>query len=176
MIAGEKGVRGAATVSVLVVLCFNVVGCTHWGSPGQQVVPRLACDGWVAKGLGDEAAWDFVGDSVAIAAGSPDLGRSGEVGSIYDGLRFAKFGLAIKDGSEVEVSVQSENTERILVEWGPTEPDVPGSALRFEDCGASQEWLIFAGGAWIPGPGCYEFAVRTGDRRDSMKLGVGATC
>ncbi|MGC4154015.1 MAG: hypothetical protein QM628_13200 [Propionicimonas sp.] len=118
-----------------------------------------------------------MGDSVAVAATTdPHLGRRGEAGSIYDGLQFAKFGLAIKDGSEVEIAVQSEEAERILVEWGPAEPSVPSSALTFEDCGASEEWLIFAGGAWVPEPGCYEFVVRAGDRRDSLQLGIGATC
>lgn len=98
------------------------------------------------------------------------------MGSIYEGLRLAKFGLAIEDGSDVEVAVQAEKAERILVEWGPSEPGVPTSALKFEGCGASDEWLIFAGGAWVPGPGCYEFIVRTGDRRDSLPLSIGATC
>lgn len=158
------------------LVLFLCASCTSWSSPGEQAAPRLDCDGWIAKGLGDDD-WTFVGDSVAVAAArDPHLGRRGEAGSIYDGLQFAKFGLAIKDGSEVEVAVRSEQAERILVEWGPAEPGVPSSALTFSDCGASEEWLIFAGGAWVPGPGCYEFVVRTGDRRDSLHLGIGATC
>lgn len=117
-----------------------------------------------------------MGGSVAIPAANPDLGQTGEPGSIYDGLQFAKFGLAIKDGAEVEVAVRSEQAQRILVEWGPSEPNVPGSALVFENCGASQEWLVFAGGAWVPGPGCYEFVVRTSGRSDLLQLGIGTTC
>lgn len=168
--ARENGARGAAAVLALAVLSL-CAGCTP-ASTGELAVSRLACDGWVAKGLADDD-WLFVGDSVAIPPGSHDLGRAGEAGSIYEGLQIAKFGLAIRDGADVEVAVQSEDGKRVLVKWGPSEP---GSALKFEGCGASEDWLIFAGGPWVSEPGCYEFVVRTGDRRDSLDLGIGTIC
>lgn len=159
----------------LIVMCL-CTGCASWSGIGEHAAPRLDCAGWVGKGLGDESEWAFVGDSVAVPVGDIELGRAGEPGSAYAGLTFAKFGLAIKGSSDVEVAVQSEDVEGVIVEWGPAEPDVVSSAVRFEGCGDSEEWLIFAGGAWVPEPGCYEFVVRVGDRNDYLKLGIGARC
>lgn len=172
MIARETGPGRAGVTCALFVLCL-CVGCAGWNSASEQAAPRLDCDGWVAKGLGDENEWAFAGDSVAIPTGNVNLGRTGEAGSVYAGLSFAKFGLAIKGGAEVNVAVLSDEVDGVIVEWGPAEPDVPSSAVRLEGCGRSDEWLIFAGGAWVPEPGCYDLVARTSDRVNSLRLSIG---
>jgi len=93
----------SASLGVLAVVVFLVaVACTA-GSPAATTTTlppanRVDCSGVI--GSYDNAPDPFfslrVLDVIALEPGPLDLGREGEPGTPYEGLRFAKFGLIVR--------------------------------------------------------------------------------
>ena len=85
---------------------------------------------------------------------------------------FAKWGLLVRTGQTVEISVKSGAA---LVGWGA--PGVPAASVRITACWeGSQAWTAFAGGTWVAAPACVPIAIRAGGKTEDARLPIGKPC
>jgi len=88
---------------------------------------------------------------------------------------WSKMGLAVRGESPVTVSVAQGWRNRVRIGWG----DGAGSVVRFEPCAAytPSEWGVYAGGFYLREPSaCVPLVFRVGQRRATVRFGVGRRC
>ncbi|MBI4951224.1 MAG: hypothetical protein HY908_04265, partial [Myxococcales bacterium] len=128
---------------------------------------------WVAV---PPAHYRAVLDAVALTrGGAPAADWDPRSYAGRSGLLFAKSGLLVRPGAPAELVVPPGSPLRIG--WGHGAE--PTTRLRLPACTADAGeggWLAFAGGVWVREPGCYELAVRVGDREELVRIGVFAAC
>lgn len=140
------------------------------------VVATLDCGGSIqafAHPL-DPSEWSIAAGSAAFVSGPPvERGRDGPADSAVDGLQFAKFGLAVREGTDVTLTAQ-DGPHRALLGWGT---DEPARQLDYSGCpGEGDRWLVFAGGLWVPDADCYAIEVRAGSEAEMLMVGVDHPC
>ena len=120
------------------------------------------------------AAHGSGGGFVALPSGGLQLGRSGSMGSEFEGLRFSKFGLLVRHDRVVSLEVVEAPGEAVL---DYVHPDIGARAVRVGPCrSGDEEWVVFAGGLWVSEPGCVELLAVSGDEIIPVRLPVGAPC
>lgn len=88
---------------------------------------------------------------------------------------FAKTGLAVRPGRELDLVVPPEYQDRVAVGWGS--PGSPTHRLRVPPCeGDGAAWLVFAGGISVADPECIELDLVHGTAKQRFTMGVGAPC
>jgi hypothetical protein len=90
---------------------------------------------------------------------------------------FAKTGLLVRAGRPFELVVAPQSDDDVAVGWGnvsfrpsprfavPPCPDTYGTG-----------WLAYPGGYWADRPLCLPLTVRTADREEQVRVGVGTAC
>lgn len=174
-----SGARGVLAVAVSLV----AVACTG-GSVATTTLPpanRVDCSGVIDayENLPDPFFSLRVFDTIALEPGPLDLGRGGEPGTAYEGLRFAKFGLIIRADRAVTLEIVNVQPGDAVMAWTPLEdPDRPATRIDVGPCpGDGNDWIVFSGGLWVSDdPTCVTLAVTTGGHTEQVRLGVEAPC
>ncbi len=150
-------------------------GCS--GEVQQRSSGRILCNGWVARVDPPDGTYAVVLDVVAFPQYRLEMGQQGAAGSPADGLRFAKFGLLIRSGANVEITMKPDPKLRAVMEWSPEKQGEPAERVVYGDCGEQgRDWLSFPGGMWVSGPGCYEVVVHSGAREEAVWVRVDSAC
>lgn len=110
--------------------------------------------------------------SVLNAVALPGPGTLHQIGrtDTDSGLGFAKTGLLVRAGTASTITV-TDSDHRIG--WGST--DVV-QRLVIPACVGAAEWLVYAGGFWVPDPACMTLTVETEDGSDEISLPIEAPC
>jgi hypothetical protein len=92
---------------------------------------------------------------------------------------FAKWGVAVRRGASVTVSVPTAWRRRVAITWGASTPIV--STLGFATCrslgGKAQPWNTYPGGFYIDTrTACVPLTVTAGDRSRTLRFGIGRSC
>jgi hypothetical protein len=90
---------------------------------------------------------------------------------------FAKAGLSVVSGASFDLIVPVQWASRLTIGWGS--PATRTIRVHVSGCNAAasnRPWLVFAGGFWIAEPACVPLLVSTGDREQTVQLGLGVTC
>lgn len=139
---------------------------------------RVECSGVIDSS--DQPIFShLVLDVLALPAQPLDLGRDGEPGTPYEGLRFAKFGLVVSADRAVTLEIVDVQPGTATMEWIPLEdPTGPGTRLYVGPCsGDGSKWIVFSGGLWVSDePTCVTLAVTADGRTEQARLGVEAAC
>lgn len=90
------------------------------------------------------------------------------------GRLFAKHGLLVRGGAEVELLVPPGVAGRASIGWGNA--GRMGTRVRVPGCADGQGWLVFAGGYEVDSPMCLPLVVRAGGREQQVRIPVGAGC
>lgn len=118
----------------------------------------------------DTRDYRVVLDAVALPAGTLEPHESGEPGWL-----FAKRGLLVRAGAEVQISVAPEGAATARIGWGNPGPE--GTAFSVPACpGGPSGWLAFAGGYTVREPTCLPLVVRVDGREESTAVSVGVPC
>ena len=90
---------------------------------------------------------------------------------------FAKWGLLVRTGQTVQVSVGDGWASRARVGWGSGVE--PAASVRITACpqgSAPQPWTAFAGGTWLDKAACVPLVIRAGGRSVRLRMPVGVSC
>jgi hypothetical protein len=92
---------------------------------------------------------------------------------------FSKWGMAIRSGASVTVSVPTAWRSRVAITWGSSTPIV--STLRFAVCrsagGKKQPWNAYPGGFYLDTPtACVPLTFTAGHRSRTVRFGIGKSC
>ncbi|WP_283136598.1 hypothetical protein [Rhizohabitans arisaemae] len=98
-----------------------------------------------------------------------------------DPWSFHKSGLPVRIGARVELRVPPEQKSRLRIKWGnpPAPSSEPGGLIVVDGCASpdpAAEWIVFAGGYEVRGPGCYPLDVTAGGRTERVRVAIGARC
>lgn len=177
----QSGAWGVLAVVVSVVAAACTAGSTTTTTAMIPPANRVECSGVIDayEGSPDPFFSLRVLDAIALEPGPLDVGREGEPGTPYDGLRFAKFGLIIRADRTVTLKIVDVEPGEAVMEWGPLEdPDRPATRIDVGPCpGDGADWIVFSGGLWVSDdPTCVTLAVTAGGRTEQVRLGVEAPC
>lgn len=101
-----------------------------------------------------------------------DAGEPGPAGRL-----FAKWGLLVRAGAELDIAVLPSWANRARIGWGS--PAARGVRVRVPGCPPSSgggQWLAFAGGYWVDEPGCVPLTVYSGGQAVRVDVAVGRAC
>jgi hypothetical protein len=92
---------------------------------------------------------------------------------------FSKWGMAIRSGASVTVSVPPAWRHRAAITWGASTPIV--STLRFAACrsmgGRARPWNAYPGGFYLDTPtACVPLTFTTDHRSRTLRFGIGRSC
>jgi len=90
---------------------------------------------------------------------------------------FAKWGLLVRTGQTVEVTVGGGWAGRAGVGWGGGVG--PAASVRVTACpdgSPPHPWTAFAGGTWLDRPACVPLTIRAGGRSALARMPVGTSC
>jgi hypothetical protein len=102
------------------------------------------------------------------------LGRA--VGTGASALQFAKTGLVVRTGEQVEIIVVPAPGRTALVWWGNTGNSRPAERFIVGPCASGAGWLVFPGGYWVSEPGCVSLVVRHEDVDAYVTVALGGSC
>lgn len=177
-----RHVRGGAPkhhspASLLILLVAATLGCGS-GANGQASSNQIQCGGSIDRVKSAEGLGVAVLDVVVFPVDPVQTGgRVGPTGTPHAGLEFAKFGLLVREGSELTLETDSSGNPRALMEWAPVVPDRPSEVLTVGPCSAAGEgWLVFPGGVWVSEPGCVVIEVSSASQTAEARLGVDQPC
>lgn len=88
-------------------------------------------------------------------------------------FHFAKSGLLVRSLESSVIS--SEVSSSVLIEWGESMRE-PVHEIRVPACEGEDEWLAFAGGAWVAEASCVNMSVNVGGRVESVAVPIGDSC
>ncbi|MBM2621321.1 hypothetical protein JIG36_38045 [Actinoplanes sp. LDG1-06] len=111
-------------------------------------------------------SYRLVLDAVALPTGRLQTAGSGEPGRL-----FAKTGLLVRAGTEVELTA---TTEDVTIGWGSPGPEA--TTITVPACPSAAGWLAFPGGYHVPKPMCVNLIVRAHGREERAEVRVGADC
>jgi hypothetical protein len=120
-----------------------------------------------------------IGGAIALQTSrslSTPLQLSRTVGTGSSELQFAKTGLVVRAGEQVEIVVVPTAGRTGLVWWGNTGNDQPTARFLVGPCTTGGGWLVFPGGYWVSQPGCVTLVVRHEGIDEYVKAAVGAPC
>lgn len=100
------------------------------------------------------------------------LGRSGDIGTATEGLRYSKFGLPVRADTRILLEVAGSDDTTTLLTWG----SAIDRRLAVGPCPSSAEWVVFAGGVWVEDATCVAIGASNDDRTEIIELGVGTGC
>jgi hypothetical protein len=91
---------------------------------------------------------------------------------------FAKWGLVVRAGARLELTVPARLRDRMSIGWGNAGEGHVGSTISVPGCGGGQgkRWLDFAGGYWVHSTICAPLIVSAHGLRRRVWIGIGRAC
>jgi len=91
---------------------------------------------------------------------------------------FAKTGLVVRAGAQVELETPEQPGNRTALGWGSWTQDAPTRRFVVPGCPDDRGtgWLVYAGGYYANRPLCLPLTVRVGGQEQQVRIGVGAAC
>lgn len=91
---------------------------------------------------------------------------------------FAKWGLVIRAGADVQLIVPRELRGRASIGWGNAGEGHVGETILVRGCDGRQHggWLDFAGGYWVRSPICLPLTVAGYGQQRRVSIGIGTAC
>lgn len=91
---------------------------------------------------------------------------------------FAKTGLLVRAGAQVELETPEQPGNRTALGWGSWAQDPPTPRFVVPGCPDARGtgWLAYAGGYYADRPLCLPLTVRSGGREQQVSIGVGTAC
>ncbi|WP_436774665.1 hypothetical protein [Yinghuangia sp. YIM S09857] len=185
--------RAVLCAVLLAVLATGAAACDDGGGDDQvaarpsRFVPTAPVTGLgtvgldcaaTADGLAEPPPGDYVVlDAVAVPPGHRELGLLGPSGSATGNRRFAAYGLVVRTGEGVELSVPADAAERPAIAWGNV--GEPVSVITIAPCprrADGRAWQAFTGGFYAEHPMCVPLTVRTAGRETTVGIAVGMPC
>lgn len=176
--------RAAAAVAMLMLL----VGCTagDLGADGRSAAEASApantqvpCDQAISRAAPDDDA-ALVADALVLIFDSDSVLQATPIDApdqdaLFDGDGlWAKQGITVSGGRQIEVSVPSTAEDELYIGWGS--PPEPATSVTIE-CGEESEWFTFAGGYWVAEAGCHTIEVGIdGNDMHEVDILIGADC
>ena len=95
-----------------------------------------------------------------------------EIGRLNEdsGLGFATTGLLVRAGTASMITVNDSDQR---VGWGTT---ATAQRIVIPACPGAAEWLVYAGGFYVPEPACMTLTVETEDGSNEMRFPIEAPC
>ncbi len=106
----------------------------------------------------------------AVALPGPETPHNIGRIDIESGLRFAKTGLLVRAGVASTITVTDSDRR---IGWGSTEI---ARRIEIPACVGAAEWLVYAGGFWVPDPACMTLTVETEDGSDKISFPIDTPC
>ncbi len=154
-------------------------------SESPQALPSLASTRSTQLDCGDYVGTEPPGEDLQVVLGvvalptrsvGPALGTSATGDSSLPRL-FAKTGLLVKAGVDVQISVSTHRAgDRLGIGWGSGA--TPSQVVAIHHCVdvGHSGWLAFAGGYWLDHPACVTLRVRSAGQDQYVDIGLGAPC
>lgn len=98
--------------------------------------------------------------------------------SEYQGMGFAKVGIALKAGAHMTLSVPSEMHGKMKIGWSNKGP-VIADELVVDGCPSASpgaKWLVYPGGFMLKEPGCVPLTVTTDLATETIRVPIGKPC
>jgi len=91
---------------------------------------------------------------------------------------FAKTGLIVRAGAQLELETAEQPGNRTALSWGSWTQEAPTRRFVVPGCPDDRGtgWLAYAGGYYADRPLCLPLTVRSGDREQQVRIGVGVAC
>lgn len=91
---------------------------------------------------------------------------------------FAKTGLIVRAGAQVELETQEQPGNRTALGWGSWTQEPPTRRFVVPGCPDDRGtgWLAYAGGYYADRPLCLPLTVRADGREQQVRVGVGTAC
>ncbi|MDI6104732.1 hypothetical protein QLQ12_39695 [Actinoplanes sp. NEAU-A12] len=177
------------SVAVLLLL-VAAAGCT---SPEQRAVdppPPSArasvapgglvagCEDAVAQEQDPGRTYRVAAGVVAVPSGDQVLEPLEQASGAGPARLFAKWGLLVRSGSTVELSLPPGWGDRARINWGDSGAE-PATAITVTACTAGpgeRPWSVFTGGTWVAEADCVPIRISTGTEQVTVELSIGAPC
>jgi hypothetical protein len=131
--------------------------------------------------IGQQVTGAFDGSRVVLGLASvpPARIQRAATSGVSSWKYFTKWGMAIRSGASVTVSVPTAWRTRVAITWGSSTPIV--STLRFALCrsadGRKQPWNAYPGGFYVDAPtACVPLTFTAGQRSRTVRFGIGKSC
>jgi hypothetical protein len=157
-----------STAAALVCLIGALLTGCSGGNAESPITMELDCQATIDLIDKPPDTYQPVLDAVAL----PGPGTFHQIGRTDEdtGLGFAKTGLLVRAGTASTITV-ADSDQRIG--WGTTET---AQRIVIPPCAGAAEWLVYAGGFYVPEPACMTLNVETEDGSDEMLFPIDAPC
>ena len=125
-----------------------------------------------------EAGYRVVAGAVAVPVSDRMLHPAEQGAGAGPTRLFAKWGLLVRAGTAVDLSLLPGWSGRARLNWGDTDAG-PATSVRIVACDADSgagPWTVFAGGTWVAEPDCVPIRVSTATGEATVEVSVGAPC
>jgi hypothetical protein len=180
-----------ARLAVALLVSAGCAGCTAEDQstpPPSAPAPASAPPGGVATGCADAVAQEkdpgqgyrVVADVVAVPVGDRVLEPAEHAAGEGPTRLFAKWGLLVRTGATVELSLLPGWGDRARIGWGGSGSD-PATSVTVVSCPAEPgraPWSVFTGGTWVIEPDCVPIRVsaQPAGQQVTVELSIGTSC
>jgi hypothetical protein len=138
--------------------------------------PVVGCPDVISQEDDPGEGYQVVAGVVAVPARDRVLEPAPQTSGDGPTRLFAKWGLLVRKGSTVELSLLSGWADRARLRWGNTDVE-PAATVRVTACPDGAPWSVFVGGTWVAEADCVPIRIITGTGEEAAaELSIGAPC
>jgi hypothetical protein len=120
--------------------------------------------------------YQVVAGVAAVPAGNRVLEPAPQTSGEGPTRLFAKWGLLVRAGATVDLSLLPGWADRARMRWGDTDAE-PVTAVRVAACRDGAAWSVFAGGTWVAEADCVPIRITAATGEEAtVELSIGAPC
>jgi hypothetical protein len=139
-------------------------------------MPAAGCPDTIAHEDDPGEAYQVIAGVVAVPAADRVLEPSEQPSGQGPTRLFAKWGLLVRSGATVDLSLLPGWADRARLRWGNTDIE-PAAAVRVVACPDDGTWSVFAGGTWVIEPDCVPIRIVTATGPEALaELSIGTPC
>lgn len=169
-----------SSILLLVSSCSNGGDESYVASAIPGLTDSLDCgpDTDVFEALPDGFALSEIDELALADVQAHQIGRQGAPGDPDSARRFAKIGLAVKNGTRLALLIHNDSQGNALMTWGERNNSNPGFGVDIRACDEpAGGWSMYPGGLWVLEPACVRLIAQPlAQDPTTLRLPVGATC